>query len=50
MRGRSNEPAFITYTAELIAELKNESKEEIMFKALENANRVLDLNINLLLH
>lgn len=50
VRGRSNEPAFITYTAELIAELKNESKEEIMFKALENANRVLDLNINLLLH
>lgn len=46
VRGRANEPAYVTYTAELIAELRNEDKETVMRTALENATRVLELPIN----
>lgn len=48
LRGRANEPAFITYIAEVLAEERKESKEDIMRMALENAARVLELPINFL--
>ena len=48
VRGRANEPSFIPYTVEVLAEARKENKEDIMRAALENAVRVLELPINLL--
>ena len=47
VRGRANEPAFIPYTVEVLAEVRGESSEDIMRTALENAARVLELPIDL---
>lgn len=46
MRGRANEPAFIPYTAEVLAEVRGESVSDIMKNALINASRVLELPID----
>ena len=46
MRGRANEPAFIPYTAEVLAEARGESVSDIMENALINASRVLGLPID----
>lgn len=45
LRGRANEPAFIPYIAEVISEARGEKKSTIMRLALENAVRVLDLDM-----
>jgi len=42
LRGHSNEPAFIPYIAEVIAECRGESVDFVMKNALENTRRVLD--------
>ena len=42
LRGRSNEPAFIPYIAEVIAECRGESPNFVMKNALENTRRVLN--------
>ena len=47
VRGRANEPSFIPYTVEVLAEARGESSEDIMRSALENAVRVLELPIDL---
>ena len=47
VRGRANEPSFIPYTVEVLAEVRGESKEDIMRTALENAVRVLELPVDL---
>jgi TatD DNase family protein len=45
-RGKRNEPLFVTYTAQKIAELRNMSFEEVALKTSENAKRVFDLPDN----
>ena len=47
VRGRANEPSFIPYTVEVLAEASGEKSEDIMRKALENTVRVLELPIDL---
>ena len=47
VRGRANEPSFISYTVEVLAEVRGESSEDIMRTALENAVRVLELPVDL---
>ncbi|UCB50168.1 MAG: TatD family hydrolase [Deltaproteobacteria bacterium] len=42
-RGKRNEPLFVTYTAQKIAELRNLSSQEVALKTSENAKRVFDL-------
>jgi TatD DNase family protein len=42
-RGRRNEPLFVTYTAQKIAELRNMDFQELAFQTSENAKRVFDL-------
>jgi len=44
-RGKRNEPAFLRYTAEKVAELKNSSLEEVALITTENAKRVLGLEV-----
>ncbi len=41
LRGRRNEPSFIPYIAEVVAECRNEPVESVLKKSLENAQRVL---------
>jgi TatD DNase family protein len=45
-RGKRNEPLFVTYTAQKIAELRNLSSKEVALKTSENAKRVFDLPDN----
>jgi len=42
-RGRRNEPLFVTYTAQKIAELRDMSFQEVALQTSENAKRVFDL-------
>ncbi|MEX0685567.1 MAG: TatD family hydrolase [Balneolales bacterium] len=43
-RGKRNEPSFIKYTAERLAEVKGCSIEEIVMQTTQNAHRVFGLN------
>ncbi len=43
-RGRRNEPAFVRYTAEKVAEIKGISYEEAAKKTAENAKRFFDID------
>ncbi len=45
-RGKRNEPLFVTYTAQKIAELRNMSFQEVALKTSENAKRAFDLPDN----
>jgi TatD DNase family protein len=45
-RGRRNEPLFVTYTAQKIAELRNMDFQELALQTSENAKRVFDLPDN----
>lgn len=45
LRGRRNEPSFIPYIAEVIADARAESVESVLQKSLDNARRILELNI-----
>jgi TatD DNase family protein len=42
-RGKRNEPLFVTYTAQKIAELRDMDFEEVALQTSENAKRVFDL-------
>jgi TatD DNase family protein len=42
-RGKRNEPLFVTYTAQKIAELRNMNFEEVALQTTENAKRVFNL-------
>ena len=42
-RGKRNEPLFVTYTAQKIAELRNMDFQELALQTSENAKRVFDL-------
>ena len=39
-RGKKNEPSFIRYTAEKLAEIKNISYNELVYKTTENFNKL----------
>lgn len=43
MRGKRNEPSFIKYVAERLAEIKEESIEKVSEKTTENSLKMLDL-------
>lgn len=43
MRGKRNEPAFIAYTAEKVAEIRGEEPEELARQALENGRRLFGI-------
>jgi len=43
-RGQRNEPAFITVTAEKLAEIKNVSYEEVAETTLKNAMQIFKIN------
>ena len=45
-RGKRNEPLFVTYTAQKIAELRNMDFQELALQTSENAKRVFDLPDN----
>ena len=42
-RGKRNEPLFVTYTAQKIAELRNMDFQEVALQTSENAKRLFDL-------
>jgi TatD DNase family protein len=43
MRGRRNEPAFVRYTADRIAELREIAPEEVYAAAMENGKRLFEI-------
>jgi TatD DNase family protein len=45
-RGKRNEPLFVTYTAQMIAELRNMDFKEVAHQTSENAKRLFNLPDN----
>ena len=43
-RGKRNEPAYVIYTANRIAELRKTNLEEVAYKTSENTKRIFRLN------
>lgn len=43
-RGKRNEPAFVKYVAQKIAELKNLSYDEVLQKTTENTKKLFSIN------
>lgn len=50
MRGRRNEPAFVAYTAEKIAQLRGMDPDELAMRAAENGMRLFGINATALLN
>ena len=44
MRGHTNKPVYVEYTARKIAEIKGISYEEVAEQTLKNACRFFDIN------
>jgi len=44
MRGKENEPAFLRYTAQKVAEIKGISLKQVALKTTENAKKLLNLS------